>query len=139
MPTSLRSYFASVCLVAVVASRANKANDFDLERTLLERNLSNSTYEQPIPNWMRGFYDDFERVPPQVEHHHWERTHERMPEQHSFYHLDDAEKVVKYHQPAVEYEVSHDERGFMLIPPSHEELIQVDPYQRQKAHQTIVV
>ena len=127
MPSTFRPYFAAVCLVAVVACKENRANNFNLEKTLLNRAQSNDMYVHPdkIPNWMRGFYDDFH--PEQRQH--WERSHEREPVDlhlsHDYYHPDDSE-MIKYHLDS--YEQSHDERGFMLIPPSHEEVIQVDPF-----------
>ena len=40
MPT-MRSYFASVCLIAVAACNENQASNFDLESTLLDRAQSN--------------------------------------------------------------------------------------------------
>jgi len=64
MHNNFRSCFATVCLIAVAACDENKTADFDLEKVLLNRaadHQSNDMYVQPdnIPNWMRGFYDDF--------------------------------------------------------------------------------
>ena len=91
----LRSYFASVCLIAVAECAEHLARgDFNLEEALLNREAhhSNDLYVHPdkIPNWMRGFYDDFPPEP-RRERRRWERSHERREDlDHSFLDLDIA-------------------------------------------------
>ena len=74
----------------------------------IERTMMNRV-RHPNPNWIRGFYDEDQLFGHPSEQHH------RMP-------MDD------------DYERSQFARGFAMIPPSHEEIIMHDPYQRGKAH-----
>lgn len=68
-------YFATVCLMAAVTAEAVTRRDFNLELALLEKIKSNATPANPdmMPNWMRGFFDDFT---PEPESHHQESWHE---------------------------------------------------------------
>ena len=116
----LRTTFASVCLIAVVA-RAEHHADYNVEHTIMDRTLK--VHPDKIPNWMRGFYDDFpkEKRPVHVRqpHHRDQQYYHEMgvyPESH-------AEEA---------YERSHQGREFTTFMPSHEELARHSSYQRAK-------
>lgn len=74
----LRSYFASVCLLAV-ATEASVRRDFNLEATMLEnaRARANTMNVHPdkIPNWMGGFYDDYTPESSKRSERHEQRHH----------------------------------------------------------------
>lgn len=57
-----RLTFAPVCLIAVTAAKLIPRNDFSLENTLLNRVADNRVNRhEENPNWMRGFYDDYDQ------------------------------------------------------------------------------
>ena len=62
--------FATVCLIAV-AAQAKAQTDYSLENTLLRRAKAKNTKVHPdkVPNWMRGFYDDFHHDENEDTHH----------------------------------------------------------------------
>lgn len=139
-----RSYFASLCLLAVSVAADNRyyaeeEHHFNLERHLINRARENSRKPHPdkIPNWMRGFYDDFtpeERLAHdhRVSSRHHRRHHERSrsPEYYlgSSMHHDNLHHHYSALSPsgAEDYERTHHERGLGRLPMSHDELIRHD-------------
>ena len=54
--------FASVCLLAVAVAEAKTREEFSIERAILERSRLKdglAVHPDSVPNWMRGFFDDF--------------------------------------------------------------------------------
>ena len=89
-----RSYFAAVCLVAVVAAELTPRTEFklmNLESHLLRRPhyTSRKPHRDNVPNWMLGFYGDDELDTER----HVERIHEP-----SFSHVESD-----YHPAVREY------------------------------------
>ena len=103
-----RSYFASVCLLSITAEAKNRA-DYSLERTLLERAHAKeelNVHPDKVPNWMRGFYDDF---------------HEKTPDYHEQPDHDSRQHSEEYEPAGFGQDLLTD-------------LVRDDPYQRQKSH-----
>jgi len=105
-----------------VVAEAKTREDFSIERTLLARAQATkglTVHPDKVPNWMRGFYDDF---------------HEG--DKGLFYPV--AEKVLgnppEHHDEQAAIERSHHYRGLGGQFADHEELVREDPYQRTKSH-----
>lgn len=104
-----RLTFAPVCLIAVTAAKLIPRNDFGLENLLLNRLADNKLIDRPEknPNWMRGFYDEYD-------HHadsRYRQLHDRSYEP-EYEHA--AGDFIDYPLSSAEYEAyerSHGERG----------------------------
>ena len=77
---------------------------------------------------MRGFYDDFDLRPEhQPQYHHSGRRYDLEDQYGEFNGGSEGSS-----EDERAYERSYSERGFATIPPSHEEIVRHDPYQRSK-------
>ena len=135
-----RHFFASSCLLAV-AAEAQARHHYNLEQTLLDRMVPNRVASRPdvIPNWMRGFYDDFtpqaRAVPAHTAPVHAPAHATVLHAPPTDFYESVADAYYPAHSPEVEaYELSHGSRDIGQIHPGHADAIHYDPYQRGKAH-----
>ena len=94
-----------------------------MERSRHKEGLN--VHPDKVPNWMRGFFDDFKDSRDLGEHDHLTTSQPKLVN----YDLARAEAI----------ERSHEERGIGRVDDHFRDLVYEDPYQRQKMHQKFTV